>query len=200
MSEVDVFIHPTAIVDVGAEVCKGTKIWHFCHVCGGAKIGPNVSLGQNCYVAPTAMIGSGCRIQNNVSIYDGVVLTRDVFVGPSAVFTNVLTPRAHVSRKDEYKQTLVKQGASIGANATIVCGVTIGQFAMIGAGSLICKDVPDYARMVGNPARFIGWSCQCGGNLEHTSSSTLTCPLCSLCYHTSDSDPARLTLSQDPLS
>jgi len=153
--------HETAIVDEGATVGAGTKIWHWSHVQANSVIGDRCSLGQNVYVGK-AVIGNGVKIQNNVSVYDGVVLEDDVFCGPSMVFTNVINPRAHIVRKHEYKQTLIRKGATIGANAVIVCGNTLGQFAMIGAGSVVTKDVPDFALWVGNPARHIGWVCQCG--------------------------------------
>ena len=151
------FKHESSYVDEGAEVGEGTKIWHFCHVMSGAKIGKGCSLGQNVNVGGTAVIGDGVKIQNNVSVYDGVVVEDDVFLGPSMVFTNVINPRAAVSRKDEYRPTLLKRGVTVGANATIVCGHTLGEYCMIGAGSVVTKDVPAYALMVGNPARQIGW-------------------------------------------
>jgi UDP-2-acetamido-3-amino-2,3-dideoxy-glucuronate N-acetyltransferase len=147
------FVHESSYVDEGAEIGEGTKIWHFCHIMSGAKIGRNCSIGQNVNIASKAVIGNGVKIQNNVSIYDGVEIEDDVFCGPSCVFTNVINPRAFVERKDEYRKTIVKKGASIGANATIVCGVTIGEYALIGAGSVVTRDVPDYAVVYGNPAR-----------------------------------------------
>ena len=150
------FKHESSYVDEGAEVGDGTKIWHFCHVMSGAKIGKSCSLGQNVNVGGTAVIGDGVKIQNNVSVYDGVVVEDDVFLGPSMVFTNVINPRAFVVRKDEYKRTLLKKGCSIGANVTIVCGVTVGEYAMVGAGSVVTKDVPPYALVYGNPARVHG--------------------------------------------
>ncbi|RJO67479.1 MAG: N-acetyltransferase [Myxococcales bacterium] len=171
-------IHPTAVVDEGATIGPGTKIWHFCHVCAGATVGANCSLGQNVYVAPTAKIGDGAKIQNNVSLYDGVVLEDDVFCGPSMVFTNVLTPRAHVSRRDEYAPTLVKRGVTIGANATIVCGRTIGEYAFIGAGAVVTKDVLPHAVMLGNPARRKGWACRCGEMLRTTADDRARCARC----------------------
>lgn len=157
--------HPTAVIDEGAEVGEGTKIWHFCHVMSGARIGSGCALGQNVYMGGTAVIGDRCKIQNNVSIYDGVHLADDVFVGPSAVFTNVRHPRAHVSRKEEYEPTRVGRGATIGANATIVCGATLGEYAFVGAGSVVTRDVPAHALVVGNPARAVGWVCRCGERL-----------------------------------
>ena len=150
------FKHESSYVDEGAEVGEGTKIWHFCHVMSGAKIGKNCSLGQNVNVGGKAVIGDGVKIQNNVSVYDNVVIEDDVFCGPSCVFTNVINPRAFVERKHEYKQTVIKKGASIGANATIVCGVTVGEYALIGAGSVVTKDVPAYALVYGSPARVRG--------------------------------------------
>lgn len=181
------FVHPSAIVDEGATVGEGTKIWHFSHVCAGASIGRGVVLGQNTYVAPTAVIGDGCRIQNNVSIYDGVVLSKDVFVGPSVVFTNVRTPRAHVSRKDEYEETFIQQGASIGANATIVCGVEVGSYAMIGAGSVITRSVDPFALVAGNPLRTLGWVCQCGVRLPRDHQRML-CAHCGAQYMVMDDE------------
>jgi len=162
------FVHESAYVDEGAEVGEGTKIWHYSHVLPGAKIGRNVVVGQNVNIGSRAAIGDGCKVQNNVSVYDDVVLEENVFCGPSMVFTNVLTPRAHVSRKSEYSRTLVRRGATLGANSTIVCGNEIGAYAMIGAGAVVTKDVPAYALVVGNPARRIGWVCNCGERLHFT--------------------------------
>lgn len=150
------FKHESSYVDEGAEIGEGTKIWHFCHVMSGAKIGKNCSLGQNVNIGGKAIIGDGVKIQNNVSVYDNVVIEDDVFCGPSCVFTNVINPRAFVERKHEYKQTIIKKGASIGANATIVCGVTVGEYALIGAGSVVTKDVPAYALVYGSPSRVRG--------------------------------------------
>ena len=157
--------HETAIVDAGARVGADTRIWHWVHVCAGAQIGEKCSLGQNVYVGSKVVIGNNVRIQNNVSVYDDVTLEDDVFCGPSMVFTNVVNPRSHVSRKDEYRQTLVRRGASIGANATVVCGHTIGEFAFVGAGAVVTKDVAPYELVAGNPARRLGWVCQCGVRL-----------------------------------
>ena len=151
-----IFIHESSYVDDGAVVGSGTKIWHFCHVLSGAQIGERCSLGQNVNVGSRAIIGNGVKIQNNVSIYDDVIIEDDVFCGPSCVFTNVINPRAFVERKDEYKKTVVKKGASIGANATIVCGVTIGKYALVGAGAVVTKDVPPYSLVYGSPARVMG--------------------------------------------
>lgn len=150
------FKHESSYVDEGAEIGDETKIWHFCHIMSGAKIGSNCSLGQNVNVAGKAIIGNGVKIQNNVSVYDDVIVEDDVFLGPSMVFTNVINPRAFVQRKNEYKQTVLKKGCSIGANVTIVCGVTIGEYAMVGAGAVVTKDVPPYTLVYGNPARVHG--------------------------------------------
>lgn len=162
----DYTVHETAIIDAGAQIGSGTHIWHWVHICAGTKIGERCSLGQNVFVGNKVVIGNNVKVQNNVSIYDNVTLEDDVFCGPSMVFTNVYNPRSHVSRKHEYRKTLVKKGATIGANATIVCGNDIGRYALIGAGAVVTKNVPDYALMVGNPARLIGWICQCGEKLR----------------------------------
>lgn len=158
--------HETAIVDEGAQIGEGSRIWHFVHVCGGARIGAGVSLGQNVFVGNKVVIGDHCKIQNNVSVYDNVTLEEGVFCGPSMVFTNVYNPRSLIERKDEYRNTLVKKGATLGANCTIVCGVTIGEYAFIGAGAVVNKDVPAYALMVGVPARHIGWMSEHGEQLD----------------------------------
>src|SRR3954463_3599020 len=156
------FAHESAYIDEGCEIGDGTKIWHFTHVMPGARIGQRCNIGQNVVISPDVIVGDNVKIQNNVSLYTGVILEDDVFCGPSMVFTNVVNPRSHVSRKHEYKQTLVKRGATIGANATVVCGHTIGRDAFIGAGAVVTKDVPDYALVVGNPGRVSGWMCECG--------------------------------------
>lgn len=158
--------HDSAIVDDGAEIGEDSRVWHFVHVCGGAKIGKGVSLGQNVFVGNKVIIGDRCKVQNNVSVYDNVTLEEGVFCGPSMVFTNVYNPRSLIERKDEYRSTLVKKGATLGANCTIVCGVTIGEFAFVGAGAVVQKDVPAYALMVGVPARQIGWMSQFGEKLD----------------------------------
>jgi UDP-2-acetamido-3-amino-2,3-dideoxy-glucuronate N-acetyltransferase len=173
--------HPTAIVDAGARIGPGTRIWHWVHVSGGAVIGAKCSLGQNVYVGSQVVIGDNVRIQNNVSVYDDVCLEDDVFCGPSMVFTNVINPRSHVPRKNEYRRTLVKRGASIGANATIVCGNTVGRYAMVGAGAVVTKDVPDYALVIGTPARQLGWICQCGERL-HAADGAAACRACGSSY------------------
>lgn len=174
----DYFVHESAIVDEGAEIGNGSRVWHFAHVCGGAKIGENVSLGQNVFVGNKVSIGHKCKIQNNVSVYDNVYLEDEVFCGPSMVFTNVYNPRSGVERKDEYRNTLVKAGATLGANCTIVCGVTIGKYAFVGAGAVVNKSVPDYALIVGVPARQIGWISKYGEqlNLPLKGSDTIYCP------------------------
>ncbi|WP_291516632.1 acyltransferase [Acidovorax sp.] len=171
-------IHPTAIVDEGAEIGEGSQIWHWVHICGGARIGRKVSLGQNVFVANLVVIGDCCKIQNNVSIYDNVTLEEGVFCGPSMVFTNVYNPRALVSRKTEYRKTLVKKGATLGANCTIVCGTTIGEYAFVGAGAVVTQDVPAYALMVGVPAKHIGWMSQHGERLSLplAGNAEATCP------------------------
>jgi UDP-2-acetamido-3-amino-2,3-dideoxy-glucuronate N-acetyltransferase len=158
-------IHPSAIVDEGARIGEGSRVWHFVHVCGEAKIGRNVSLGQGVFVGNRVTIGDNCKFQNNVSVYDNVHLEEGVFCGPSMVFTNVYNPRSLIERKDEYRDTLVKKGATLGANCTLVCGVTVGKYAFIGAGAVINKNVPDYALMVGVPARQIGWMSEYGEQL-----------------------------------
>ncbi|MEQ8667345.1 MAG: acyltransferase [Rhodospirillales bacterium] len=168
----DFFCHETAIIDDGVVIGRGTKIWHFCHVLAGTRIGENCVLGQNVMAGPDVRIGDGCKIQNNVSLYAGVDLDRDVFCGPSCVFTNVLTPRAFVERKDEFSATPVGRGATIGANATIICGNAIGRYAMIGAGAVVTRDVPDFALVIGNPARIAGWVSRAGERLG----DDLVCP------------------------
>jgi UDP-2-acetamido-3-amino-2,3-dideoxy-glucuronate N-acetyltransferase len=155
-------VHPSAIVDDGAQIGEGSRVWHFSHVCGGAKIGKGVSLGQNVFVGNKVVIGDSCKIQNNVSVYDNVILEEGVFCGPSMVFTNVYNPRSLIERKNEYRDTLVKRGATLGANCTIVCGTTVGEYAFVGAGAVVNKDVKSYALMVGVPARQIGWMSEYG--------------------------------------
>ena len=171
-------VHPSAIVDAGAVLGPGTRVWHFAHVCGGARIGADCSLGQNVFVGNDVVIGNGVKIQNNVSVYDAVTLEDDVFCGPSMVFTNVYNPRAGIVRKDQYRRTVVKRGASIGANATIVCGVTIGRFAFVGAGAVVKRDVADFALMAGVPARQIGWISRFGERLALplSGAGAATCP------------------------
>ncbi|WP_288355663.1 N-acetyltransferase [uncultured Cycloclasticus sp.] len=162
----DITVHETAIIDTGAQIGKGSRIWHWAHVCSGAKIGENVSLGQNVFVGNKVSIGNKCKIQNNVSIYDNVTLEEGVFCGPSMVFTNVYNPRSLIDRKDEYRDTLIKKGVSLGANCTVVCGVEIGEYAFVGAGSVVNKSVKPYALMVGVPAKQIGWISEYGEKLD----------------------------------
>jgi UDP-2-acetamido-3-amino-2,3-dideoxy-glucuronate N-acetyltransferase len=161
-----VMIHSSAIVDDGAQIDEGSRVWHFVHICGGAKIGKHVSLGQNVFVGNDVLIGDNCKIQNNVSVYDGVTLEEGVFCGPSMVFTNVYNPRSLIQRKNEYRPTLVRKGATLGANSTIVCGATIGMYAFIGAGALVNKDVKPFALVVGVPAKQIGWISKYGEQLD----------------------------------
>lgn len=181
----DVFVHESSYVDQGAQIGAGTKVWHFCHIMPGAVIGERCNLGQNVVVMSGARLGDNVKVQNNVSIYEGVELEDDVFCGPSCVFTNVLNPRSHVSRKHEYQKTLVRRGSTIGANATIVCGVTLGEYAFIGAGAVVTSDVPAYSLMVGVPARRVGWMCQCGERLP-VSTGTRVCAVCGSAYAESD--------------
>jgi UDP-2-acetamido-3-amino-2,3-dideoxy-glucuronate N-acetyltransferase len=162
----DYFAHESAYVDDGARIGTGTRIWHFCHILPGAVIGERCNLGQNVVVMGGTRIGDNVKIQNNVSVYEGVTLEDDVFCGPSCVFTNVLNPRSHVSRRHEYHPTLVRRGATIGANATVVCGVTVGEYAFVGAGAVVASDVPDFALVLGVPARRVGWMCRCGVRLS----------------------------------
>jgi len=184
------FVHPTAIVDGNVEIGEGTKIWHFSHILSNTKIGKNCVIGQNCMVGPDVVIGNLCKIQNNVSVYKGVTLEDGVFVGPSVVFTNVLTPRAFIERKSEFLPTLVKKGATIGANATIVCGNTIGRYALVGAGAVVTNDVPDYGLVIGVPAKLKGWVCKCGYILvmdkqikgKLLKKTVLQCPYCESIY------------------
>ena len=161
-----VTIHPSAIVDEGAQIGEGSRVWHWVHICAGARIGRDCSFGQNVFVGNDVVIGNNVKVQNNVSVYDAVTLEDDVFCGPSMVFTNVYNPRSAVIRKDEYRHTLVRRGATLGANSTIVCGVEVGQYAFVGAGAVVNHDVPDYALMVGVPARQIGWMSQHGERLD----------------------------------
>ena len=184
--EKNYFVHESSYVDEPSEIGEGTKIWHFSHIMSGSKIGRRCNIGQNVVVLPEVAIGDNVKIQNNVSIYTGVILEDDVFCGPSMVFTNVLNPRSEIVRKDEYRTTLVKRGASIGANATVICGHTIGRYAFIGAGAVVSRDVPDYALVVGNPARITGWMCRCGIKLpmsrELSKDEAATCASCGAAY------------------
>ena len=162
----DYFVHESAYIDEGTTIGGGTKIWHFSHVLSGSKIGENCNIGQNVAIGPDVTIGRNCKIQNNVSVYKGVTLEDGVFCGPSMVFTNIYNPRAEIRKMDQVRPTLVKRGATIGANATIVCGTTLGRYSFIGAGAVVTKDVPDHALIVGNPGRQIGWMCECGEKLD----------------------------------
>ncbi|CAN2040199.1 UDP-2-acetamido-3-amino-2,3-dideoxy-glucuronate N-acetyltransferase [Candidatus Magnetomoraceae bacterium gMMP-15] len=170
----DFYAHPTAVIDKGCEIDDNTKIWHFSHIMSGSKIGKNCNIGQNVVIGPETTVGNSCKIQNNVSIYKGVTLEDGVFCGPSMVFTNVFNPRAEIRKMDQMRSTLVKKGATIGANATIICGITLGCYSFIGAGSVVTQNILDYALVVGNPAKQIGWMCKCGERLTHK----LECPSC----------------------
>lgn len=173
--ETTYYAHPSAIIDEGCQIGKGTKIWHFCHIMPNCKIGENCNIGQNVVVSPEVVLGNNVKVQNNVSIYTGVICEDDVFLGPSMVFTNVINPRSAVNRRGQYARTLVKRGASIGANATIVCGHDIGEFAFIGAGAVVTKEIPPFALVVGNPARQIGWMSEYGHRLEFDKEGKATC-------------------------
>lgn len=185
-----VSIHPTAIVDEGAEIGDGSRIWHWVHVSSGARLGKQVSLGQNVFVGNKVVIGDRCKIQNNVSVYDNVTLEEGVFCGPSVVFTNVYNPRSLIERKHEYRDTLIKRGATLGANSTIVCGITIGQFAFVGAGAVVNKDVKPYALMVGVPARQVGWMSEYGEQIKLSLSGegNYVCPHTGQIYVLNDGD------------
>ena len=182
--------HVSSFVDAGATVGKGTKIWHFCHVMPGAVIGERCSLGQNVVIMPGTKLGANVKVQNNVSIYEGVECEDDVFLGPSMVFTNVINPRSHISRKSEYQRTLVRRGVSIGANATVVCGTTLGEYAFVGAGAVVTRDVPAYALVLGIPALIAGWMCQCGVRLPYDARiigpQVVTCTSCGSRYSGND--------------
>lgn len=196
------FAHESAFVDDPGAIGRGTRIWHFSHVMKGAVVGAGCSLGQNVFVASGCVIGDNVKIQNNVSVYTGVVIEDDVFCGPSAVFTNVKNPRSPVSRKDEYQRTLVKRGASIGANATVVCGTTIGRYAFVGAGAVVTRDLPDYAIAYGTPARVRGWMCACGIKLAlgvaRDSRERATCPACGRRYRRDALVVTELTAEEAP--
>jgi len=182
MGQKDYFVHESSYVDEPCSIGSGTKIWHFSHVMKNSNIGERCNIGQNVVISPDVTIGSNVKIQNNVSVYTGCILEDDVFCGPSMVFTNVTNPRSHVLRKDEYKTTLVRRGASLGANSTVVCGTTIGQYAFVGAGSVVTRDIPDYALVYGNPARVHGWMCACGIGLDFDGEGRGKCEACGAEY------------------
>lgn len=186
MAESEYFMHESSYADEGCRIGSGTKIWHFSHIMKDCEIGKNCNIGQNVVISPQVKIGNNVKIQNNVSVYTGVVCEDDVFLGPSCVFTNVINPRSAVSRKSEYMKTHVKKGASIGANATIVCGVILGKYSFIGAGTVIVKDVPDYALVVGNPARQIGWMSEAGERLDFNETGVAICPITQEVYRIKD--------------
>lgn len=175
------FVHPSSYVDEPCSIGAGTKIWHFSHIMQNCKIGLSCSIGQNVVISPHVVLGSGVKIQNNVSVYTGVVCEDDVFLGPSCVFTNVVNPRAFIERKEEFRKTIIRKGASVGANATIVCGCTVGCYSLVGAGSVVTHDVPNYSLVVGNPARVIGYVCKCGGRLQEKN-EVWKCLLCGITY------------------
>lgn len=181
MDKRDVFIHPSSFVDEPCQIGNGTKIWHFCHIMAGSTLGEGCNIGQNVVISPGVTLGKRVRIQNNVSVYTGVICEDDVFLGPSCVFTNVINPRAFISRKEQFQTTRICRGASIGANATVVCGHTIGEYALVGAGSVVTRDVPAYALVRGNPARLAGYVCRCGEKLEFENHRAL-CPACARAY------------------
>jgi UDP-2-acetamido-3-amino-2,3-dideoxy-glucuronate N-acetyltransferase len=196
----DFFAHPTAVIDSPCEIGRGSKIWHFCHIMAGAKLGERCILGQNVFVATHVQLGNNVKVQNNVSIYEGVVLEDDVFCGPSMVFTNIRNPRSQVIRKGQYLQTLVRRGATLGANSTIVCGVTIGQFAFVGAGAVITKDVPDFALVMGVPGRIVGWMSAYGERLpDFDAEGYATCPATSDRYRLVDGVVRRLTRDSEAI-
>nr|WP_320161333.1 acyltransferase [uncultured Methanoregula sp.] len=186
MEKTEIFIHPTSLVSPESQIGTGTKIWQFCTVLPGAEIGENCNLSQNVYVEGKSKIGNRVKIKNNVSIYECVTIEDDVFIGPSAVFTNVINPRSFWPRKNEFLTTHVQKGATIGANATVICGITVGQYAMIGAGSVITRSVPDYALIYGVPARQHGWVCYCGSRLIKEEESSFVCTSCNRKYHLKD--------------
>ncbi|MBQ7448635.1 MAG: N-acetyltransferase [Paludibacteraceae bacterium] len=183
-----VTIHPSAFVDEGSQIGEGTHIWHFSHIMSNCRIGEQCNIGQNVVISPDVVLGRNVKVQNNVSVYTGVICEDDVFLGPSMVFTNVINPRSHVSRKSEYRQTLLKKGCSVGANATIVCGHTIGEYALIGAGTVVTKDIPAYALVVGNPARQIGWVSRYGEKLHFDDNGFATCPATGEKYQLKDGE------------
>ena len=192
MSSDTFFAHETAVVDQGCTIGKGTKIWHFSHIMADCQIGEKCNIGQNVVISPQVVLGNNVKVQNNVSIYTGVICEDDVFLGPSMVFTNVINPRSAIIRRDSYQKTFVKQGASVGANATIVCGNPLGKYCLIGAGTVVTKEVPDYALVVGNPGRQIGWVGEYGHRLEFNENNIATCPESSQEYKLDDSKVIRV--------
>ena len=182
MPKKDYFAHESSYIDEPCHIGTGTKIWHFPHIMPRARIGENCNIGQNVVISPDVIIGNRVKIQNNISVYTGVICEDDVFLGPSMVFTNVINPRAFIERKEEFKTTLIKKGATIGANATIICGNTIGQYALIGAGAVVTKDIPDYALLVGNPGKITGYVCKCGERLTFNPDNESQCPACTEKY------------------
>jgi UDP-2-acetamido-3-amino-2,3-dideoxy-glucuronate N-acetyltransferase len=189
MSSTDsIFVHESSYIDDDVQIGEGTKIWHFSHIMSGSRIGRRCNIGQNVVISPGVTIGDNVKIQNNVSVYTGVTLEDDVFCGPSMVFTNVVNPRSHVSRKDEYRQTVVRRGASLGANCTVVCGHDVGAYAFVGAGTVVTRSVPDFALVVGNPGRVVGWVCACGVTLTRqvNVSGPLLCRPCGAGYNAGD--------------
>ena len=183
MSEKNYFVHESSYVDEPSTIGEGTKVWHFSHILKDVTVGKKCNIGQNVVIGPNVKVGDNCKIQNNVSVYEGVELEDSVFCGPSMVFTNVFNPRSEVVRKDEYRKTLVKRGATIGANATVVCGSTIGEYAIVGAGAVVTRDVPAYALVVGNPARRMGWMCRCGEKLGRVAAGvSAVCAACKTAY------------------
>ncbi|WP_276168606.1 acyltransferase [Zobellia alginiliquefaciens] len=192
MSTDTFFAHETAVVDEGCNIGLGTKIWHFSHIMSDCKIGEKCNIGQNVVVSPGVVLGNNVKVQNNVSIYTGVICEDDVFLGPSMVFTNIINPRSAIVRRDNYQKTLVKQGASIGANATIVCGNPLGKYCLIGAGAVVTKEVPDYALIVGNPGKQIGWVSEYGHRLEFNDGNSATCPESNQVYKLEDQKVVRM--------
>lgn len=189
----DYFIHNTAIVDPGCDIGNGTKVWHFSHLMTGCKIGESCNIGQNVVISPGVVLGRNVKVQNNVSVYTGVICEDDVFLGPSAVFTNVINPRSHVIRRDQYSPTLIRKGASIGANATVICGNEIGAYALVGAGSVVTKPVKPYALVVGNPARQMGWVSEYGHSLDFDFEGIAVCPETGQRYHFDNDSVTRIS-------
>jgi UDP-2-acetamido-3-amino-2,3-dideoxy-glucuronate N-acetyltransferase len=190
--EMDYFAHESAVIDNGCNIGKGTKIWHFSHIMTGSEIGENCNIGQNVVISPGVKLGRNVKVQNNVSIYTGVICDDDVFLGPSMVFTNVINPRSAINRKDQYGSTLVERGVSIGANATIVCGIRLGKYSFVGAGSVVTKDVKPYALVVGNPARHKGWMSEYGHKLVFDTHATATCPESGQRYRLDNNEVSRI--------